>query len=233
MIQLNLLPDVKLEYMKAQRAQRLVLTVAILAGLAAIALLLILLTYDGLQKKHLSDLKRDIGTESSQLQNEQDIGTILTVQNQLQSLTGLHNGKPAVSRLFDYLNELTPAQVAITHLTTDFTKQTATITGTADALSSVNQYVDTLKLTSYTTDSNSTAAKAFSNVVMSDFSLSNDSSGGPPADFTVTLSYDQNIFDIQQKVTLSVPNTTTTRLNVGQPTDLFQASTSPSSGGTH
>lgn len=233
MIQLNLLPDIKMKYLKAQRSRRLVLTVSVLVSAAAVGLLLLLLSFGALQKKHLSDLNRDINSEKSQLQKKPDINKILTVQNQLESLTALHAGKPAAPRLFDYLNELTPASVSITHLTVDFTQQTATINGTADALSSVNKYVDTLKYTTYTTGSNSTPTKAFSNVVLSSFSINSSSSAGgnvQPANYTITVGYDKTIFDITQTVNLSVPSLTTTRLQQDQPTDLFQAA---AKGGGH
>lgn len=237
MTQLNLLPDVKLEYIKAQRTRRLVISLSFLVTVLAVALLLVLLSVDLLQKKHLSDLNRDIRSESSQLQNKPNINKILTIQNQLESLTALHAGKPAAPRLFDYLNQLTPAQVDITDFNIDFTKQTISITGTADALSSVNKYVDTLKYTTYTTDKNSTSTKAFSDVVLSSFGISATSNNGQPATYTLTLSYDKNIFDITQIVSLSVPNLIPTRLGVVQPTDLFTApttkSSNSSSGGGH
>jgi len=241
MIQLNLLPDVKLEYLKAHRSRRLVFTVSIIVGTVAIALLAVLLSVDGLQKKHLSDLNRDISSESAKLQNEPQIGKILTVQNQLESLTALHAAKPAASQLFVYLNEVTPAQVNISSLSIDFTKQTITMTGTADALSSINKYVDTLKYTTYTvTGGSTTASPAFSNVVLSAFNLNNTSTSASPdasqaADYTLTLSYDKNIFDITKTVSLSVPNLVTTRSQQGQPGDLFKASTtnSSTSGGSH
>jgi Tfp pilus assembly protein PilN len=224
MIQLNLLPDVKLEYIKAQRSRRLVFGVSILVTAASVALLLLLLSVDGLQKKHLNDLSNDISSESSQLQKKPNINKILTVQNQLQSLTALHAGKPAASRLFDYLNELTPANVNITDLKIDFTQQTANITGTADTLSNVNKYVDTLKFTTYTSGGDSTKTAAFSNIVLSTFSL-NTGSQDPTqaANYTIDLSYDQNIFDITQNIKLVVPNLVTTRSQLDQPTDLFKA----------
>ena len=228
--QLNLLPDVKMDYIKAQRMRRLAISIALLVSAAAIALLVFLVGAEGLQKKHLSDLSHDITTNSNKLQGKPQINKILTVQNQLESLTTLHTGKPAASRLFGYLNELTPAQIDITDCKIDFTQQTENITGTADSLSSVNQYVDTLKFTKYTSNTTPGAKPAFSNVVLSNFSLSGASqSNGHPADYTITLSYDKNIFDITQQITLSVPSVTTTRLGVAQPLDLFEASPTPAS----
>lgn len=231
MIQLNLLPDVKLEYIKAQRQRRLVLSISALASVFAIVLLGVLLTISGLQRKHLSDVSRDIASESSQLRAKPDINKILTVQNHLESLTALHAAKPAASNLFDYLNQVTPAKVGITSFSIDFTQQTATITGTADALSSVNKYVDTLKYTKYTTDSGSDGQTAFSNVVLTSFQVDGSSKdAGQSASYTITVAYDKTIFDITQKIKLAVPNLTTTRTESGQSTDLFRSPTNtPSS----
>ncbi len=227
MIQFNLLPDVKLEYIKAQRVRSIVLSVSIILSIAAIAMLLVLLSIVGLQKKHLNDVKRDVATETTTLQNKPNIGTILTVQNQLESLTALHNGKPAADRLFNYLNELTPASVSITNMSFDFTEYSVTITGTSDALSDVNQFVDTLKLTNFTSNENSTQSSAFSDVVLTDFGL-NTSAQNPAdeANYTITFDYNKSIFDNTQTIKLEVP-TVTTRAQLQNPTDLFQATSTP------
>jgi Tfp pilus assembly protein PilN len=231
MIQLNLLPDVKLEYIKAERSRRLVLSVSFLVAAVAVVLLLLLLSVDGLQKKHLSDLSKDINSESSKLQNEPQISRILTVQNQLQSLTALHSQSPAASRVFDYLNQVTPSDVSITDFKIDFTQQTSTITGTAASLADVNQYVDTLKYTTYTTGGGSASQPAFSNIVLSSFSLNGSNDSSQAADYAIALSYNPAIFDVTQNVKLSVPNVTTTHLSPGQTaTDLFKA-TSATKGG--
>lgn len=224
MIQFNLLPDVKVEYMRAQRLRRLIFTACLLVSAAAIVILVFLLGVSGLEKKHLKDLNRDIASQTTQLQNKPNIDTILTVQNQLESLTGLHDTKPAADRLFTYLNQLTPASVTINNLSIDYTQFTMTITGGADALSSVNQYVDTLKLTTYNSDKTTTSAPAFSNVVLSSFGINTSAkasgTGQLPASYTMTLSYDKNIFDITQAISLSVPSVTT-RAQIQNPGDLF------------
>lgn len=232
MIQLNLLPDVKLEYIKTERSRRLVLSVSFLVAAVAVVLLLLLLSVDGLQKKHLSDLTKDINSESTKLQNEPQISKILTVQNQLQSLTSLHAQEPAASRVFDYLNQVTPADVSISDFKIDFTQQTATITGTAANLADVNQYVDTLKYTTYTTGDGSQAQPAFSNIVLSSFSLNGSQDSSQAANYAIALSYKPDIFDITKDVKLSVPKVTTTHLTISQPvTDLFKAAPATTKGG--
>jgi hypothetical protein len=230
MIQLNLLPDVKLEYIHAQRQRRLVISIALLVTAVSLALLALLLAANALQKKHINDLSRDINTSSQKLKSQPQIGRILTVQNQLGSLTALHDGKPAVPRLFDFLNQVTPSAVSLSTLTADFTGQTMTITGSADALSSVNRYVDTLKFTNYKAEEGSDT-KAFNNVVLTSFSLSSGGSGGQPASYTITMAYDKTIFDTTRAVKLTVPNLVTTRSEVERPSDLFQAAPAPANAG--
>ncbi len=232
MIQFNLLPDVKLQYIKAQKMRRLILSVAVILSIVSLAALGFLVAANQLGKKHLSDLSRDITRDSNKLQNEPQINKILTVQNQLESLSALHATKPAVPLLFDYLNRLTPAKISITNFTTDFTLQTATITGTADALSSVNQFVDTLKYTKYVDKVGATTeTPAFSTIVLSSFGLSSGKSdqATPAASFSISFKYDPLIFDITKNVDLKIPALETTRQNVVQPSELFTASPSATS----
>jgi Tfp pilus assembly protein PilN len=227
MIQFNLLPDVKLEYIKAQRTRRLVISVTILVTVASMAILGLVLSVGALQKKHLSDINHDVSSESSKLTSTPQINRILTVQNQLASLTQLHDQKPAASRMFDYLNQITPNVVSITSFNIDMNADTASITGSADALSSINQYVDTLKFTKYQVKGDSSTTAAFSAVVLSSFGLNNTAAAGSanaqPASYTITLSYDPKIFDITNTVSLIVPQIISTRSEVDQPTDLFTA----------
>jgi hypothetical protein len=60
--------------------------------------------------------------------------------------------------------------------------------------------------------------------VLSSFSLNTSSTSQTtsPAEYTITLSYDPNIFDIQQNIALSVPSVTT-RAQLQDPPDLFNA----------
>ena len=87
MIELNLLPTVKLDYLKAQRSRSLVISVAGLVSVLAVALLLILFSVSALQKKHINDLTKDIKSGTAELQKKPQVERVLTVQNQLDKLT--------------------------------------------------------------------------------------------------------------------------------------------------
>lgn len=214
MIQFNLLPNVKLEYVKTQRTKHLLTVASLLVSVAGIAVLVVsLVTVDVVQKKSLSDENRDIARYSAQLKSTPDLNKILTVQNQLKTLSTLHDQKPVTSRLFTYISQITPNQASLNQLNIDFTANTLTIGGKAPSLDVVSTYTDTLKATQYTVAGSSDGKKnAFSKVVLSSFGR-NDSG----ASFTITFSFDPIIFNTDDNVTLTVPASA----NTGQ-SNIFQ-----------
>ena len=219
MLQFNLLPDVKLQYIKTRRTQRLVTVISVIATVVALVVLGSLASVAfGTQPKNSSDLSRDIATYNGKLRAIPDLNKILTVQNQLGALTDLHDKKPAVTRLFSYVTTVTPQKAFINKLDVDYTQQTMSITGTADSLDTVNTFVDTLKFSTFSIkDDNESATKAFSNVVLSSFGRTQDG-----ANYVITLSYDSSLFDVTKDVTVSVPSLVTTRSALEQPKVLFQ-----------
>jgi hypothetical protein len=205
MVQFNLLPDVKLQFVKARRTKYLLTLISVVVAVVSLAIfLLAFLSVNVVQKKSLSDLNKDISKYSSQLKSTNDLDKILTVQNQLGTLTSLHDQKPVASRLFTYIAQVTPSQASLNKLTVDFTAHTMTLGGTAPALDVISTYTDTLKATTYKV-SGGTSMKAFSNVVLSSFGR--DDKG---ANFTITLSFDPVIFDTKNDVKLTVLNNTVT-----------------------
>jgi hypothetical protein len=230
MIELNLLPDVKQEYLRTQRIKRLSILVSLIISAAAITILVMLVVAEGWQKHTLGNINKDVSSKTTTLKNEAQINSILTVQNQLQSVNGLHDSKPATTRLFDYLNELTPLPASINTLKVDFALHTISITGDADALSTVNQYIDTLKFTKYDTGQHTVNKPAFSDVVLSSFQY--DTTTSPPASFTIEANFDPIIFYITKNVALVIPSTITTRANLEHPKPLFVQNPSQQSGTT-
>jgi len=215
MLQFNLLPDVKLDFIKARRTKNMVLAIASIAAVVSlVVLVLLVLVVDVLQKKHLSDVNKDIKSYTSQLQGTKDLTKILTIQNQLKSLPVLDSQKPVTSRLFGYLGQIVPAQVDISNLQVDFVKHTLQIDGSADSLDRINTFVDTLKFTTYSIGNNSNVNNsAFAGVVLTSFSRTQTA-----ATYSINLSFDPTIFDNSQTVSLTVPaNKITTRSQTDQP----------------
>jgi Tfp pilus assembly protein PilN len=217
-IQFNLLPDIKVEYLKARRQQHLVILASVLTSIVFVTIfvLLISIVY-GLQKKNLSDLNTDIKKSSNELKSTKDLTKILTVQNQLTALPGLHDKKIITSRLYEYLAQVTPTSASIAKSQIDFTLNTISVSGTATDLATVNKYADTLKFTKYTTKTQKSERSAFSEVVLQTFSV--DKSG---VNYTISFKFDPLIFDATQTVKLTVPQIISTRSEVDKPSALFQ-----------
>jgi Tfp pilus assembly protein PilN len=234
MIQLNLLPDVKLKFIKTKRTKRLVMLSSFAVIAFSIALFVVMYSaVNVVQKRHLANLNKDISKYRMQLEETKDVTKILTVQNQLNNIDALHEQKPVASRLPDYIAQLVPAKAGVSQITVDFTQNTVNMSGTADSLATVNKFVDTLKFTDYKavmkaddgTVVETKEGKAFSGVVLSGFSKDDEQ-----ATFQVSFTFDPIIFSSDYEVTLSVPNIISTRSNVEKPEALFQDVT-PNNGG--
>jgi len=232
MIQFNLLPDVKVAYIKAKKAKRVVVVIAGIAVAVSLTLLIIMYSAVSLQKKHIKDLDKDIKNFESSLNHTEDLAKILTIQNQLNALNtkynedgtiaklGLYDQRPVTSRLFKYIQATTPKEVSISKLNLKFEDSTLEVEGTADTLEFVNRYIDTLKFTKYTSDVVKEKTPAFTNVVLTKFNRDIKA-----ASYTISFNFDPAIFDAVQKVTLDVPQTITTRSETELPgsTGVFDA----------
>ncbi len=221
MIQFNLLPDVKLEYIRAERMKRMVMTIAILIATAAVVISIgLYVLVNVVQKGHLANLDKDIKRDSAKLKSTPNLDKILTVQNQLVSLPTLHQKKPNSSRFIGYLAQLTPAEAHVSQTNLDFSTNTVTLDGTAKSLEIVNKFVDTLKFTKYTAGDGTEQKPAFSAVVMTSFGV--DEKG---ATYQLSFTFDPLVFDNTKTVTLVTPKIVSTRSATEKPTDLFQPST--------
>jgi Tfp pilus assembly protein PilN len=216
MIQFNLLPEVKLQFIKARRTKRMMELISVIVIAASLVVLALMFTsVHVVQKKSMDDLNTDIKKYSSQLKSTPDLDKILTVQNQLGTLDDLHSQKAVASRLFSYLSTLTPARASISKLNIDFTQNTLSLTGEAPSLDVINVFTDTLKTTTYTTADTAkdgSPLHAFSDVVLTTFGR--DSKG---ATYSINASFDPVIFSDASEVKLSLPAGATV-----DPSALFQ-----------
>ncbi|HYF96910.1 MAG TPA: hypothetical protein VD947_02615 [Patescibacteria group bacterium] len=230
MIQLNLLPDVKMQYIRARQRKRMVMGLSIITSSVFLVLFIFLLLFVRvIQKQHLSALDKDISQVSSELKSKQDLDKILTIQNQLNSLPGLHDQKIIGSRLVDYLTQVTPVQATISDVTSDFEANTLSVKGNADALSTVNKFADTLKFTDFKTgEKEPRQGKAFSNVVLKSFAVGGANSQGQEGiTYELEFSFDPIIFanikdaEASSEVSLIIPKIISTRSETEKPDDLF------------
>lgn len=235
MIQFNLLPDIKLEYIRAKRMKRIVITTSFALVAVSLVILGILASFVFFgQKGHIDNLTEDIARTESDINEIPQVDRMLTVQNQLNTINGLHADKPVSSRFFTYIERLTPADISINSVELSFDDNTMVITGEADSLATVNKFVDTFKFTEYIVrdddedfeeveliDNEDTAevnpVNAFSSVVLDTFNRENNQ-----ASYSIELEYDPVIFDSDKNVQLLIQERITTRSQIERPDALFR-----------
>lgn len=231
MIQFNLLPDVKIEFIQTQRRKHLIVLISTIASSICLAFFVVLFLYVRVnQPKHMKDLDKDIKTNVSKIQAIPDLDKILTVQNQLNSLPGLHDKKVVSSRLADYLTKLTPNQATISDASVDFQNNTISLKGNTDTLITVNKFADTLKFTEYKVNADGGATgKAFKDVVLQSFSVSAGANNGNKVSYELSFGFEPAIFAQVKNdttggvepVSLTVPKIVSTRSATETPANLF------------
>lgn len=247
MIEFNLLPNIKMQYIKARAKKRFAVVASLLvSGTAVGVLVLLFMAVQVFQKSYLNDLTEDIKKESQKLKEIPDLNKVLTLQSQLKSLDSLHDQKPQVSRLFGYLQQITPSDVGITGVTLNFSENKMTINGAGQSATSANRFVDTLKFTDYKIpvlddkgeqkfneggEPEFEVKRAFSKVVLGTFNVTTapELPNGPKDDqFSVTLQFEPVLFDNTKNVMLEIPKgMITTRSEIEKPGPLFIESVKP------
>jgi Tfp pilus assembly protein PilN len=227
-IQFNLLPDVKETIINTQRNRKTVITICFMASIVSLAIfILVLFSVEVVQKAQLAKASNDAKGVQNQLKSLNGLPKILTVQNQLQTLAGLHQSKPAVSRIFTYMPQLTPASANIGSMTLDMAGGTLNITGSADSQATVNTFVDTLKFAVYKANDQDTEHPAFSNVTLNSFSITPGN-----ASYVISAVFDPALFanPLQTAPSLIVKNQVTTRSVLDDPATLFKSQPAANTG---
>ncbi len=218
MIQLNLVPNVKQEFLKAQRAKRIIVLTALGIGGFFLAIVVILtLSVYVVQKRHIANLETDISSKASELQAIPELPEILTVQSQLKALPGLHAQAPEISRFFRYLSQITPADVVLDASemslggSVEGAVQQIQLTGRSTNFKAVNRYVDTIKNASYVTaDLKDVSLPAFPNVVLTSIGRDPQAESRFATGFVLSMQFDPAIFASDKVVTMSIPSIAST-----------------------
>jgi len=131
MIEVNLIPDVKLELLRANRQRRTVISFAILLAIGSLAVVVLLAFYAfGVQTIADSFADSSISSEGKKLTSVEDLSKTLTIQKQLNTLSTQHDDKKLTSRLFDILDTTIPSGenvVAISRLALDTDEHTVSL----------------------------------------------------------------------------------------------------------
>jgi len=230
MIEINLVPDVKQELLKAQRVRASVISIAIVVGIGAVGVVVLLAIWV-FAVQTARDVLTDntIKNESQKLANVEDISNTLTIQNQLTKLPGLHDEKNIDSRIFEILTTINPPEpntVAITSLALDSEEKTIKIEAqAANGYPALEVFKKTIEATTfdYVDDGKRGTVNLASGMSDSDRSYGEDAAGAKVLRFTLTFTYPPELFArTSRDARIVAPNkTNVTDSFLGVPTSLF------------
>ena len=205
MIEINLIPDVKQELIKAQRTRNRIISfsilVSIVSGGLVVFLVLFLLGQKGMEI--LTD--NGVTQEFNRLSKTEDINNMVTIQNQLSKISSLHENKGINSRIFDIISAVNPPDpnhVGISRALLDPSTKTITLEGSA-----ANSFTatETLKKTilnttfEYSVDNNAQSVPLAQDVSITNTSYGTDSDGSRVLRFTISFVYPDDL--LSNKIT--------------------------------
>jgi len=241
MIEINLVPDVKQELIKAQRVRTSVISIAILVGAAAIGIVIVLAIWVfGVQTARGLLVDSTIKDQSQKLSKVPDISNTLTVQNQLEKLPQLHESRHISSRTFRMLaaiNPSAPNNISFDKASLDSANSTITISAQAEnAYPALETFKKTIAATNiqFTTNGVAGSVPLATNLNDSERSYGEDDSGKKVLRFTLTFTYPQELYAASSdnwKMDGPAVSTNATDSFRGVPQSLFREKASDSSGG--
>lgn len=227
MIEINLIPDVKQELLRAQRVRAIVISSSILTAIIAGSLIVLLLVYIyGVQSIRHYALDEEIKKQDAQLSKVEDLSKILTIQNQLAKMNELNANKKIDSRVFDVLSAVVPPNsVQISKVDVNNETSTITLEGQAIAFDKMEIFKKTLDsaMIVYTKDGEEQEVKLASTLDTGNISYGSNANNEKVIVFTLTFEYPEELFtpEISQlAIKLSV-NGNVTDSYLGIPRSIF------------
>ncbi|HEY8886431.1 MAG TPA: hypothetical protein VIM31_02965 [Candidatus Microsaccharimonas sp.] len=201
MIEINLVPDVKQELIRARMIRSAVISGAIIAIIVAAGLVVVLSIYVfGVQTVRSAVADTAIKNGSDKLATVDDLSKILTIQNQLTKMSALNDSKKIDSRVFDLLQAIippSPNEVQVSSLAVDATAGTITFEGQTPSYPSLEAFKKTIGAANVRfKDANAkqTDVVLATNLSISNVSYGEDASGAKVLRFTVSFTYAPELF---------------------------------------
>lgn len=202
MIQINLVPDIKQEYLKAQRTRNMAISISILVGLASVGVVVVLGLILGGQYVLDAQAKGRIESEYQKLSSVEDLSEILTIQNQLTVLPDQHLMSTRDSRLFVVISAINPAapnEVTFSSVKLNPADKVVTLEGSAvggyPAVEALKKTIESTKFEYTSKDSDQSVSEPLaSNVGIESTSLGEDNSGAKVLRFTLNFQYAEDLF---------------------------------------
>lgn len=203
MIEVNLVPDVKLELLKARRQQTMVISISVIVAIASVALVVVMSLYTfGGQTIADNIANSNLEKNKKELKGVKDLSQTLTLQAQLETLTGMQADKNISSRLFDILTVVVPGgenQVNITRLDFDSEENVIEIEAEArNGYEAMEVFKKTLAQTKFHYNEDDKAAKPVNiatGTSIGERAYGEDSDGNRVLRFTLSFECPEQLFD--------------------------------------
>lgn len=206
MIEINLIPDVKQELLKAQRLRATVVSVSIIVSIAAAALVTLLLVYVYVvQFGRNVYLDGQIEDKSSQLAKVEDLSRMVTIQNQLGKISSLNDQKSISSRLFDTLAAVIPPEpnsVQVSQIDINTDEKVIRLEGQTRGYDSMEVFkktvssaiIKTVNASDDNSDNSSDLIYLASDIDTADVSYGEDANGNKVLRFSMSFTYADELF---------------------------------------
>lgn len=230
MIEINLVPDVKQELLRAQRVRNAVISLSVVVSVIAIGAVVLLVVWVLLvQGVRDFALNKTIEERSREFAGIEDVENTLTIQNQLAKLDKMHNDKKIDSRVFDLLQAINPPapnDVRVTNLNVDAKEKTVTIEAqAANGFAALEVFKKTLGATTvkFTDKSKTSTVPLTEEINDVERSYGEDTNGTKVLRFTLSFEYPKQLFsNTVTGVKIEAPGkTNVTDSYLGVPQSLF------------
>lgn len=143
--EINLVPDIKNDMIKALKLRNLVFFLSIIVAAASIGVTLVAGLTAGGQQIALNNKKAAIDELSTKLNSYSDLTDFLTIKDQLADIDNLTDNKTVLSRTFNILGAILPTNgdtITISELTVDLSEESPTYAFDAQANAGQAPYID-------------------------------------------------------------------------------------------
>lgn len=235
MIEVNLIPDVKREFLRSQRMRNMVISASIFIMIASAGVLVVLGLMLGAVQGVGLIADQDIKSEYKKLSEQSDLDNLVTIQRQLSQVSALDESRGMNSRVFEVLSAINPpAPNNITMSTVRFDPVEATISVDGWAANSFTA-TDILKKTilntklQYNDGASTQEVPLATEVSLTNASYLEQSTGEVALHFTLSFNYPAALTSNKYKnVAIVTPSgridVTDSKTHV--PNDLFATSSS-------
>ena len=205
MIQINLIPDVKLEFIHAQQMRRVAISISLVVGAGAVGVVALLGFVLLGQNLRAALAQGNINSRYNSLKSIENIDNVLTLQNQLSRVDALNGKKTIDSRLFDILSAVNPAapnDMKFSTIKLDPSTSTITIDGAAaNGFAATETFRKTILNTTIESTANNTTTSTplTSDVTISDTSYGEAADGSQVLRFTLSFVYPAGMLDNSMK----------------------------------